>query len=196
MNDLTDAKSRKTPVSRKTLVSITVGSAIAVLLIAIVTLLTGGRVTNADAPTSSLVGHHLNSFSLDGLFGGTIKAPWDSGRPSVEIFFASYCGPCQGDMPEIAKYLRTHNPGHVAILAVDSSDQRSAAKAMINKDDFTFPVAFDPNAVVTSGVFGFGYVPESVFVNANGVVTKVYFGAIPNQQLASGIKTLKASISS
>jgi hypothetical protein len=99
-------------------------------------------------------------------------------------------------MPEIAKYLRTHNPGHVAILAVDASDQRSAATAMVNKDAFTFPVAFDPNAVVTSGIFGFGYVPESVFVNANGVVTKVYFGAIPNQQLASGIKTLKASISS
>jgi hypothetical protein len=64
---------------------------------------------------------------------------------------------------------------------------------MVKGDGFTFPVGFDPNGVVTGGVFGFNYVPESAFVNAKGVVTEVYYGAIPKQQLASGIKSLVAA---
>jgi len=182
--------------SRRQLVTIGVGSVLAITLIAVVSVLTGGGASNFNVPTSKLVGQHLKSFSLGGLFGGKVKAPWESGHPSVEIFFASYCGPCQAEMPKIAKYLSTHKLGHVAILAVDSSDVRANAVAMVRHSRFTSPVAFDPNAVVTSGVFGFGYVPESVFVNAQGLVTEVYYGAIPKQQLASGIKSLIASRSS
>ena len=175
--------------------SILIG-ATAILLfgaIAIVSELTGGNVpNNGAAPTSALVGHRVKDFSIGGLNGGTTRAPWESGRASVLVFFASYCVPCQGEMPKIAAYIRVHNPDPVEVLAVDAIDERGAAQAMIRKDDVTFPVAFDPNGAVTTGVFGFGQVPESVFVSSKGIVERVFYGAIPKQQLATGIKMLKA----
>lgn len=169
---------------------------LAVVLIAVVSAYTGKKVTSGTdvQPTSELIGHHVKSFTLDGLNGGTVNAPWKSHHASVLVFFASYCGPCQGEMPKIATYIRHHHPSPVVVLAVDASDVRSHAQAMIEKDRVTFPVAFDPNAVVTTNVFGFNAVPESVFINAKGVVTNVYFGAIPEQRLAAGIKTLKSSL--
>jgi hypothetical protein len=94
-------------------------------------------------------------------------------------------------MPKIAKYIRTHNPNPVEVVAVDADDERPAAQAMIKKDDVTFPVAYDPQGVVTSGIFGFINVPESVFVNARGVVTGVHYGAIPSKELATAIASLK-----
>jgi hypothetical protein len=45
---------------------------------------------------------------------------------------------------------------------------------------------------VTSGIFGFEYVPESVFVSARGVVMGVHYGAIPAKQLAAAIASLRA----
>jgi len=96
-------------------------------------------------------------------------------------------------MPKIATYIRLHSPDPVTVLAVDANDVRSAAQAMVRRDDVTFPVAFDPNGVVTAGIFGFGTIPESVFVNSKGVVEKVYYGAIPKQQLAAGISVLKST---
>jgi hypothetical protein len=54
-------------------------------------------------------------------------------------------------------------------------------------------VIFDPSGNVTTGIFQFGQIPETVFVTARGVVTKVYYGAIPTKQLISGIKELKAA---
>jgi peroxiredoxin len=183
---------RKRPSSRRvTLIGVSAGVSIA--LIAAISVLTGGNVTDGKVlPTSQLVGHRVANFTLPGLYGGEIKAPWKSDRASVIVFFASSCWPCQGEMPKIANYIRSNNPHPVEVLGMDAYDLTSSAQAMIKKDDVTFPVAVDKTGAVTSGIFGFNAVPESVFINAKGVVTNVYFGAIPKQQLADGIRLLSA----
>jgi thiol-disulfide isomerase/thioredoxin len=169
-----------------------VGVVLAIAAIAVVSVLTGGQVTGGKSgPTSALVGHHLEKFTLAGLNGGHVEAPWVSHRASVIVFFASYCGPCQSEMPNIANYIRTHNPRPVEVIAVDATDVRASAQAMIKKDEVTFPVAYDPQGAVTSGIFGFEDVPESVFVSARGVVAGVQYGAIPEKQLATAIASLR-----
>jgi thiol-disulfide isomerase/thioredoxin len=173
-------------------VSLGLGTVVAIALIAVVSVLTGGKATPNNGTTSALVGTHVKSFSLGGLNGGTQSAPWTSGRASVLIFFASWCGPCKSEMPKVVAYLRTHDPSPVEVLGIDANDERGAARAFVNKDRVTFPVAFDANGIVTSGVFSFLTVPESVFINAKGVVTRVYFGAIPVKELSQGIKSLKS----
>jgi thiol-disulfide isomerase/thioredoxin len=168
----------------------------AVILIAVVSALTGGKVTaggKGDAlPTTRLVGHHVQNFKLPGLSGGEIRGPWTAGHASVVIFFASWCGPCQGEMPKVAKYIRDHDPSPIDVVGIDANDERSAGQAFVKKDGVTFPVAFDADGTVTSGDFGFQELPETVFINAKGVVKRVHFGAIPDRALASGIKLLKS----
>jgi thiol-disulfide isomerase/thioredoxin len=175
-------------------VSLGLGAVLAIALITVVSVLTGGKATpNNGAATSALVGTHPKSFSVSGLYSGTAYAPWTTGRASVLIFFASWCGPCKTEMPKVAAYLRTHVSSPVEVLGIDANDQRAAAQAFVKKDDVTFPVAFDANGLVTSGVFSFLTVPETVFVNSKGVVTQVYFGAIPVKELAQGIQSLKSA---
>lgn len=175
-------------------ISIGLGTVVAVALITVVSILTGGTVTpGGNAPKSALVGQHIKSFTLSGLNGGTQTSPWKTGHPSVLIFFASWCGPCKAEMPKVATYIRTHNPSPVVVLGVDANDPLGSARAFIKKDDVTFPVAADPHGAVTSGVFGFQNIPETVFLNAKGVVTDVYYGAIPTKRLVAGIKSLRAT---
>jgi thiol-disulfide isomerase/thioredoxin len=191
LSEATDQKKRRSP---KMMISIGIGIVVAIALIAVVSALTGGKVTSSNGlPTSKLVGQHVKAFTLDGLNGGVVKSPWSEGRASVLVFFASYCDPCKAEMPKIAKYIRTHSPKPVDVVAVDADDKRSFAQAMIKKDEVTFPVAFDPNGVVTTVEFGFPDVPESVLVSAKGVVKRVHFGAIPKDVLASWIKGLKSA---
>jgi thiol-disulfide isomerase/thioredoxin len=176
------------------LVSIGIGTALAVVLIGVVSYFTGGHVTpNANGPTSELVGKKVNTFTLTGLNGGHVSAPWKSGRGGVLIFFASWCGPCQKEMPEVATYLRHHNEGSIEVVGMDARDQIGAAKSFVAKSGVTFPVAFDPHADVTSGIFNFNTLPETAFVNSHGIVTQIYFGAIPKKELAIGIAALRTS---
>src|SRR5665213_2993576 len=157
------------------LVSIGTGTVVAIVLIGVVSYFTGGHVsTNGNGPTSELVGKTVSSFTLPGLNGGHVSAPWKSGHDGVLIFFASWCGPCQKEMPEVAAYLRHHNEGSVEVVAVDAKDQRGAAKGFVAKSGVIFPVAFDQNANVTAGIFNFLNLPETAFVNSHGVVKQIY----------------------
>ncbi len=175
-------------------VSLGIGTVLAVALISVVSLLTGGKVTDQSGqPTSALVGQHVKAFTLSGLGTTTQRAPWALGHASVLIFFASWCTPCQEELPRVAAYLARHPTGSVAVLGMDSNDQRAAAQQFVKKMGVKFPVAFDANGTVTSTVFGFGQLPETVFVNAQGIVTTVHFGAIDTKSLARGISALRAA---
>jgi thiol-disulfide isomerase/thioredoxin len=176
------------------MLSISIGTATAVIAIVVVSILTGGPVTNSNGePTSNLVGKSVATFSLSGLKSGTIESPWKSHHAAVLIFFASYCGPCHSEMPKVATYLRHHNEGSIRVIGVDADDERGSAQNFVKKSDATFPIAFDPNGTVTTGIFKFAAVPETAFVNAKGIVTQIYFGAIPKDVLAKGIEALKSA---
>lgn len=175
------------------LISIGIGTTVAIIAILVVSWLTNTRNANAPSgllPPSALVGKHVRSFHLAGLDGGVVTAPWASGHPAVVIFFASWCGPCQKEMPKVAAYLNTHSLGSVRVLGIDVRDSTGAAQAFVAKAHAHFPIGSDPNFTITAGRFGFGQIPETVFVNARGVVQQVYFGAIPPRQLSAGIARL------
>lgn len=168
------------------------GTTIAIIAIVVVSILTGGHVTtNNNQPTSALVGKSVATFSLSGLKSGTVEAPWKGHHAAVVIFFASWCEPCKSEMPKVASYLRHHNEGSIRVIGVDAGDARGPAKSFVEKSGVTFPIAFDPNNTVTNGIFNFATVPETAFVSAKGVVTQVYFGAIPKSVLVKGIAALR-----
>lgn len=178
--------------SRRAKVTLVAGSLAAAAAIAVTSVLTGGS-TGTAPPRSALIGQKIADFSLPGLDGGVRVAPWESGRPSVIVFFASWCSPCQREMPRLAAYLATHDRAPIAVLGIDALDSAGAARRFVAKDHVSFAVASDPNGTVTNGDFGFATLPETVFVSARGVVTDVHFGAISNSRVAQGVATLGAS---
>ena len=159
-------------------VSLGIGTAVAVALIVVVSLLTGGR-TSANA----LIGTEASAFTLPALSGGSVTAPYAKGHPTVMVFMASYCAPCRAELPRLVAYLRSHSTGSLRVVGVDSSDQRSAALAFVRADHVPFPVAFDPTSTVASS-FQLVAIPDTVFVNARGRVVNVVIGKITPAQFA------------
>ena len=187
-------KPRRGHPSKMMFVSIGLGTVFALILITIVSVLTGGTVHAKNALTSSsLVGTQVKSFSLKTLDGATQVLPWHEHHPGVLIFFASWCTPCKGEMPKVATYVRTHDLGSVRVIGVDANDKLSSGRSFVRRDGVDFPVVFDANGDVTGGVFGFLNLPETVFVDAKGVITGVYYGAIPTSELSDGLRTLRGA---
>jgi peroxiredoxin len=189
LSDTTEVPRRRP--SRRLL--IIVGTVVAVAVIAITSVLTGGHVkTQNGQALSPLVGKTIKVFKARGVTATSVEAPWANGHPTVMVFFGSWCTICHTEMPKIAAYLATHDVAPVSVFGDDNNEPLSDAKAFVRKLGLTFPVASDPNNDISVGIFGFSFGdPETVFLNKRGVVEEVHLGAISIKQLRSGIAALQ-----
>jgi len=132
-------------------------------------------------------GGAVPSFSLPRLGGGTaVGVPADGGgggRPAVLLFFASWCGPCQTEIPAVAALSHRQEVSHsplakVALIGIDGSDPTADALRFVHHSGVTFPVGVDTAYAVTQGLFYFTGLPDAVFVNGDGTIAAVHQGVI------------------
>ena len=149
-----------------------------------------GLFSSVGTPKSPVpsVGQAAPSFTLGRLGGGgRIAVPADGGgggRPVVLVFFASWCTPCQTEIPTIAAVYRHQAPaGRVRIIGIDGNDPTSNALAFVHKSGVTFPVAADPEYAVTNGDYYFTGDPDAVFVDGDGTIAHIVRGPVTRSEL-------------
>jgi len=170
-------------------VSLGIGIVVAITLISVVSYFTGGKVTT-PLSQSALVGTKVPAFGGTSPNGTAVTAPWKSGHPAVLVFFASWCTVCHEELPAVSSYLKSHYLGNVEVAGVNYLDSPSKGAAIAKATGFTYPILEDGGSV-TQGLFYFAGLPDTVFVNAKGVVTDVVSKAITTAQLAAGLASLQ-----
>lgn len=145
-------------------------------------------------------GDPVPSFTLARLGGGApVSVPADGGgdgRAAVLVFFASWCGPCQKEMPALAHtYAREQSSSsplaRVRILGIDGADPTADALGFVHRSGVTFPVGVDGDYRVTQGRFGFAGLPETVFVTSNGTIAAIHYGGVSAQTVVAWQRRLQ-----
>jgi peroxiredoxin len=111
-----------------------------------------------------------------------VSVPTD-GTPSVLLFFGNWCPSCHQELPPLAAAVRRQDQAggalsRIRVIGVDSEDTVSNARSFIHAAGVSFPVAYDPDVTVTSGLFYFEGDPYAVFVTGNGTISKIVRGAV------------------
>jgi len=107
------------------------------------------------------------------------------GQPLIVNFFASWCPPCRGETPLLAKFYRSEH-GKVALVGLDENDTVAAAVKFITADGVSYPVGWDPQVTVAND-YGVDGLPQTFFLNARHQIVGHIFGAVTTADLEKGI---------
>lgn len=173
------------------LLSLGAGALIAGTLIAFVSHFTSSVPSTTTLPEPAVVGTKVAPQALPALrdHDGVAEIPV-RGRRTVLVFFASWCGPCRRELPEVQRYATTA-PSDVAVVAVAANDSPTAAGAFLERLGVTIPAVSDEDGSVTSSIYGFGTLPETVFIDSDGTVRHVVFGGVTENILRQGVGALR-----
>ena len=190
LSDTTENPEGRRGPSPMMFLSLGLGTAAALALIVVVSLLTGGANSGLFS-ANALDGTTVAAFSLPGFSGDTVRTPWATGHPTVVIFYASWCQPCKEELPRVARYVSTHQLGTVRFFGVDYNDNTASGHAFAQDAKVTFVSGVDTSGLRTTSAFNLPGLPDTVFVNSNGVVSHYVIGPVSNAQLAAGITALR-----
>ncbi len=144
------------------------------------------EVRNADVSLDTPNAHGLTvgtdkgdlapDFEVTDLTGKRVRLSDFRGHPVFINFWATWCGPCKLEMPDLQKVLDSHKGDGLVVVAVDYGETYARANAYVKSLGLRLTaVGLDPTTEVARRYSVQG-LPMSFVVNSDGVITHVFTG--------------------
>ncbi len=128
-------------------------------------------------------------FTLQTLDGESVSLSDYRGKLVMINFWASWCPPCNSEMPDLQRYYEQHQDDDFIILGVNYQDTPDKVQAFVEKYGVTFPILLDSDGRVAN-LFGVQGLPTSFFVDKEGNVLGYQPGPVTKEMLEDGITPL------
>ena len=127
--------------------------------------------------------------------GNTVHLSDFIGTPVILNFWASWCSPCKGEMPDFEAAYQTYGQ-EVQFMMINLTDGDretvESAKDLIAEAGYTFPVFFDTE-LSAAMAYGTNSIPATYFVNAEGNLVAYGIGPLNLEALETGIGMLESN---
>jgi thiol-disulfide isomerase/thioredoxin len=144
-----------------------------------------GGVLSATAPEPppgvrvATRGQPIPAINVRDLAGNSIEVPGlYAGRPLLVNVWASWCGPCIQEMPELQRFAAHQGDNGVQVVGI-ALDDAEAVAAFLQRVPVSYPILLDTPGPADAGVrLGNpkGVLPYSVLVSADGRLLKQRIG--------------------
>ncbi|MCY1079175.1 TlpA family protein disulfide reductase [Archangium lansingense] len=162
-----------------------------VLCLGLLAVLAKGFGSNPREVPFMLKGQAAPPFTLRALDSGMrVSSEQLKGRPMVINFWASWCGPCKMEHPVLEWGAREFGQ-QAQFMGVVFEDTEENAKQFLSQMGASFPQLIDVNSGVAVS-YGVAGVPETYFVDAQGIILGKHVGPIDPQSLAEWMQKLSA----
>ncbi len=103
------------------------------------------------------------------------------GQVVMVNFWATWCGPCQQEMPLLDQMYKKYKPAGFTLIGVNIDKDAPPVKALLERKPVSFPVLLDP-ANQVSKAYHVDEMPSSVIIDRKGNIRYVHRGYRPGDE--------------
>ncbi|MCU0497468.1 MAG: TlpA family protein disulfide reductase [Anaerolineae bacterium] len=143
---------------------------------------TGFRVSLDSRPIAPEIGASAPPLDLPRVDGSHLALVDFYGEPVVINFWATWCLPCRAEMPELQQIA---DQG-ITVIGVNLGESPDLVAAWIAQLGITYEIVLDGRGWAADDYRLRGQ-PSTYVVNAAGVITHIFFGAVDAQTLRAAL---------
>lgn len=133
---------------------------------------------NEDTDTQEEENKNLAiDFTLENLDGEQVSLSDYKGKKIFLNFWASWCGPCELEMPDFNDFYNEHKDDNFILIAVNVGEDKETVKNYIEENGYDFPVLLDSKKEI--GIdYRVSSIPTTFVINEDFEVVTVKIGAM------------------
>lgn len=135
---------------------------------------------------SPLLDKPAPAIALQDLDGQPVTLAQYAGRPVLLNIWATWCIPCRAEFPRLVGAYGEYRDRGLEILGIVHRDTGGNARTFAQQQGATWPMLLDTNDAVWRDYIGVG-VPQSYFIDADGVVRAFSIGPLSDAGLQAGL---------
>lgn len=133
------------------------------------------------------IGFRAPAFRLSTLDGKDVAFPSGT-KPAVINFWASWCGPCKLEAPDLVRLYEAYKDrADFYAINLTDTDNLEDVRQFVNAYRFSLPVLLDEDGAVANRYAVRG-IPTTFYVNADGVIVDVVVGVVPYAEMERRVK--------
>ncbi len=150
--------------------------------------------SQASAPSTATVGQMMPKYAAELLGGGTFDVEKERGTVVLLNVWATWCGPCRYEIPELEALHKKYTPRRFKVVGVsiDESGAETVRQFAADTKGMTYPIALDPQGKLAA-IFESTVIPTTVLIDRSGKVVWKRSGTIEARD-ETLVKALEAAL--